>query len=449
MSSTWWEWSTPSLGAFVTIVVIGALVAGFWVKRRRPSTRWLWFVLMLPPLLLALGPNVTIAGTTIPLAPFRLLYARTNGMFKMPWRLAPIFVIAGLIFAGKTLTPLLRRIDAGRIFALGGAFLVLAVSVRLYETAPLQPAPTDYSFYHAIGDEPYDDEVILEVPTGAATGDVILGDPRATQLQYYGIIHHKRMVNGFISRAPLENYWYMLTDDPMLSWLGQRRYLEPEVVEAQLRQRIFDWHIGYVVIHRDLIGRDSVAVQEILGYFNSLDDLLCPYTVEGDAVVYRTRWHPDGCPPRTPPETSPGVYTIDIGSPGDEGFIGLGWHYQEDISGLTLRWLGAYPQTEVYADLPPGAYTVTLSAQAFWEARQVRLSVNGAPVGDPVTVTVDTLHDYSFAIPSGVIGDGKHVTLTLDYDAVIVPADVEPSSDTRKLAVAIDWIRFTRQATEQ
>ena len=66
----------------------------------------------------------------------------------------------------------------------------------------------------------------------------------------------------------------------------------------------------------------------MLGYLNSLGDLLCPVAVEGDAVFYRTAWHPDGCPPRTPPETSPGVYTLDIGSPGDEAFIGWGWHYR-------------------------------------------------------------------------------------------------------------------------
>jgi hypothetical protein len=256
------------------------------------------------------------------------------------------------------------------------------------------------------------------------------------------------MVNGFISRAPLEHYWYMLTDDPMLSWLGQRRFLEPDAVEAQLRQRIFDWQIGYIVIHRDLIGRDSAAVQEILGYFNSLADLLCPFVVEGDAVVYRTRRHPGGCTPRTPPQTSPGVYTIDIGSPGDEGFVGWGWHYQEPVGGLTLRWAGAQPQALIYADLPPGAYTVEIAAQAYHQPRQLRLMVNGTPAGDPVTVAVEPLNVYTFSIPTGVPGGGKGVTLALDYDAVIVPSDVSDSADARGLAVAVDWIRFT-QAAEQ
>ncbi len=330
---------------------------------------------------------------------------------------------------------------------IGGLLLLLTIDVRLLGGGPLDPAPTDYAFYHQIGQEqgdPYDKEVVLEVPNAVGTGEVLIGDPRAIQLQYYGMIHHKRMVNGFISRAPTEAFWYMLTDDPLLSWLGQRRYLEPDKVEPELRDHIFNWPIGYVVIHTDLIGVNSSTVQEIIGYFNSLDDLLCPYTVEGAAVVYRTRWHPDGCPPRTPPQTDPGVYTIDIGSPGDTAYIGWGWHWPESVSGLTLRWTGEYPQTQVYVDLPPSAYTVELSAQAFWENRQLRLLVNGTPLGDPVTVTVDSLHTYRFSIPANLVGDGKHLKLTLDYDAVVVPAEVGQSADTRKLAVAVDWIRFTR-----
>jgi hypothetical protein len=138
---------------------------------------------------------------------------------------------------------------------------------------------------------------------------------------------------------------------------------------------------------------------------------------------------------------------MDIGSPGDEGFIGWGWHYAEPVGGLTLRWAGAYPQTLVYVDLPPGTYTVELTAQAYWQPRQLRLLVNDAPMGDPVTISVDTLNEYTFSIPASVIGGGKGVTLTLDYDAVAIPAEVDQSADTRKLAVSVDWIRFT-QVTE-
>ena len=448
MAEGWWNWDQPSLGAFVTAAVLASLAAS-WAYRRRglPPVRWLWFAAMLPPAIFALGPTLHLGDLAIPL-PFRWLYDLTGGNFRMPWRLGPAFVIAAMLFAGLTWTPILRRAGGRRLALLTAAVFGLALAVRLYETAPLQPAPYPYTFYDRLGQErgaPYDDYVVIEAPTGAGTGEVLLGDADAIQLQWYGIRHGKRMVNGFISRAPIENFWYLVTDDPLLSWLGQRRPLAPEAVEAQLRDRVFNWPVGYIVIHQERIGREGPTVQEILGYFNRLGDLLCPVWVEHAAVVYRTAWHPDGCPPRTPPATAPGVYMLDMGASGDERFIGWGWHGPETVAGLTLRWTGEYPQTQVYLDLPPGAYTLTLSAQAFWEPRRLRLLVNGRPAGQPVTVGVDALREYAFAVPAAAVGDGRQVTVTLDYDAVVVPAEVGQSADPRRLALAVDWLRFARQ----
>lgn len=449
MAQGWWNWNEPSLGAFVTAVLIIAVGVNMWARWRAlhlPAQRWLWGIIMLPPLIFALGPTLYVGETEIPL-PYRLLHAITNGNFRMPWRLGPVFVSALTLFAGLTLTPLVagRERRVLRAFGAAAAVIALVLAVRLYESAPLTPVPPAYSFYERIGAErgaPYDDYVVLEVPTAAGTGEVLLGDPRAIQLQWYGMRHGKRMLNGFISRAPVDQFWYIVYDDPMLAWLGQRRYLEPETVAAQLRERIFDWPIGYIVLHTDLIGKNSSTIQEIVGFFNQQDDLLCPYTVEGDAVVYRTRAHPDGCAPRTPPRDETGAYTIDIGAAGDEAFIGWGWHWPEEVSGLTLRWTGEYPQTDIYVDLPPGDYRLTLTAQAFWEDRLLRLRVNDQPVGEPVTVSTAALLPYTFDLPAAALGDGRHVKITLAYDAVIVPADVGQSADPRRLALAVDTLRF-------
>jgi hypothetical protein len=445
MESEWWQWSRPSTGAFVTVLIGLALILSLsrW-RRLMPPDRWFWFWLMIPPFVLAMGPTTYIGGAEIPL-PYRLMHILTNGMFRMPWRLAPLGVICGMLFAGKALTPLIRRLTSPpRAFAFAAALLLLAISVRLYETAPMQPVLPTYDFYAQMGREPYD-YVVLEVPTGAGTGEVLLGNADAIQLQFYGITHGKRMVNGFISRAPIGDFWYIHTDDPMLAWLGQRRLLDAEAVEAQLRERSTSYPIGYIVIHTDRIGRETPTVQEIVGYFNQLDDLLCPHTVEGAAVVYRTRWHPDGCTPRTPPEISPGVYQIDIGTPGDERYIGWGYHWSENVSGATLRWTGEYPQTDTYVDLPPAAYDFTASLQAFWEDRRVALRVNGIEIGDPVNVSTAALVDYMWRIPADVIGDGRHIQITLAYDAVIVPADVGQSADQRRLAVAVDRLTFAER----
>lgn len=388
---------------------------------------WLWLALIPLPLLLAVG-------TATPLYP--ALHQMLGGMFRYPERFLPVFLIPSLLFAMLRLTPLARRAPIPVAIIL--LWLVLGWS-SVYHPIALQTAPSPYAFYEDLGREPYD-YVIIDVPTAGASGQGIVGEAQFITTQFYGITHGKRMTNGFIARVNTWQYVYMNTSDPMMSWLGQRRLLEPDAVEAQLRERIFSYPIGYFVIHRRFIdpGRFPTVVDEIVSYFNALPDLLCPYTIERDVIVYRTTWHPDGCPTRTPSEIEAGVYQVDIGAPQDVFHIGAGWHWQEDVAGLSARWMGAAPQTTLYVDLPPASYQVTFTAQAYLEARMVQMWVNGVPVGDLLMVMPDRLREYGVEVPAEVIGDGEYVTLTFAYDEVRLPE----GGDTRALALLVDWVRF-------
>ncbi len=460
----WWWWNVPTLGGNVLILLVITL-AGWWVYRRqrsmevRPSwspPRWFWMLVLIPPFILSMGPQINLFGVEIPM-PFRLLYAITDGMFKMPWRLAPIYVAAGAVFAALSWTAFWRLRPPHpnrRMLGLAAVVLLFGADVRLYQTPPvggtaLQPVLPAYDFYSAIGREtsdPYDRMVILDVPTAAGTGEVLIGLERAIQYQFYGMTHHKRTLNGFISRAPVDFFWGIRTDNPLLAWLGQRREYDPDLALPELRRIIDAWPVGYVVVHQDDLGRNTPTPQEILGIFNSVDDLLCPVWIERDVVVYRTAWHPDGCPPRTPPEIEPGVYVVELGESGDERFIGLGWHWPEEVGGLRWRWGGEYPDARLYVDLPPGNYTVTLAAQAFWEARRINVLVNGVPLApEPQTATPDRLGEFTFRLPADVVGEGQHLEVALSYDAVIVPAEVGQSADPRRLAVAVDRVVFRRE----
>jgi hypothetical protein len=443
-----------TLGAVILPALLLSLVANLTPLRKRihQPMRWFWLALATPPLILSLGPYVTIAGTTIstPYVPFHDLF---GGLFRSPSRFAPVFILAALIFIGQTWTPLLTKNYTRRLFLSMGTIFIVLADVFLYPLMPLQPPITPYAFYQQIGQEtgqPYDNYAIVEVPVAGGSGEAWVpgGSPasgeggfKPIETQFYGMTHHKRMLNGSIARAPLSAFWYWLYDDPMLAWLGQRRFLESDKVEAQLRDRIFNWPIGYIVIHQDLVGKVGPTNQEIIGYFNSLPELLCPVYVEGDAVAFRTAWHPDGCPPRTPPETQSGVYQIDIGDSGDERYIGWGWYWPEDVPGLHIRWTGQYPQTLLYVDLPPNAYQLLLSAQSFYRDRGLEVLVNGVSLGSQ-TVPASNLTTLDYHIPAEAIGDGKHVTVILAYDSTDSPADVGLGGDTRKLAIMVDWIRF-------
>jgi hypothetical protein len=149
----WWHWNVPTMGGFVSLIFLASLAVGLTrLRTKLPPARWFWFAVALPPLLLSMGPDIRIFGVTIPM-PYRLLHGVTNGMLRMPWRLGPIFIVAAVIFACLTWTPLLARTLARRVFAITGLFLLLALDVRLYQTAPLQPVLQSYQFYETIGAE--------------------------------------------------------------------------------------------------------------------------------------------------------------------------------------------------------------------------------------------------------------------------------------------------------
>jgi hypothetical protein len=443
-----------SLGVIILPALLLALFISLTLLRKRIHNpiRWFWLALGIIPLLLSFGPSLPIGDTTIatPYVPFHNLF---GGLFRSPARFAPILIFPGLIFIGQTLTPLLAKNRMLRLWLSSGVMLLVLGDVFLYPLMPLQPPVTTYTFYEKMGQEqgaPYDDYVVVEVPVAGGSGEAwVAGGSAASgeggfkpmETQFNGMTHHKRMLNGSIARAPLSNFWYWLYDDPMLAWLGQRRFLEPENVQAQLEDRIFNWPIGYIVVHQDLIGKIGPTNQEIIGYFNSLPDLLCPAYVEGDAVVFRTAWHPDGCSPRTPPETQSGVYRIDMGDSGDERYIGRGWYWQEDVPGLRVRWAGAYPEALVYVDLPPESYTLSLATQSFNQDRELEILVNGISVGTK-TVQVARLQTLEYDLPAEVIGDGHHVTVTLAYKSADAPADIGVGGDTRTLSVMVDWIQF-------
>jgi hypothetical protein len=435
-------WVPVSLGALLLPLLAMALLLNLNARRTHvalAARRWFWLALVPTPLILSAGATITAGGVAIPL-PYRLLHALFGGMFRYPERFAPVLLIPAVIFIMQTLTPLL----AGSRWRKAIPVVLLAavmVDSRMFSPFPIQPIPTPYHFYEVMGREPYD-YVVVEVPTGISTGESLVGEPIYAALQYYGITHGKRMINGHLSRVDPAHFWYLRTDDPLLSWLGQRIFLDPARAESRLREIIWDYPVGYIVVHSDLILRYTgrSTVQEVIGYLNRLPDLLCPVFVEGPAVVYRTAWHPDGCPPRTPPEIAPGVYQIDVGSSGDEPYLGWGWHWQEEIvPGLTARWTGQFPQADVYAQLPPGEYRVTLETQAYQQARTLRLDVNGVKVGE-TTITPDSLQAVTFDIPAALTADGGFLTLRLDY------GEAEPVEGAgRSLALLVDWIQFTRK----
>ncbi len=447
----WWYWNVPTVGGFALIGILITLIFARQSPPKRRYTRhsdhpnagkWFWLFVAIPPFLITLGADITVFGVTIPM-PYRIVFELTNGQLRMPWRLAPIFLIGAMTFIGIAWSAYHTRHRTFYPFLAVILILMLGFDTRLFATAPLDDVFYPYQFYETMRDEPYE-YVVVEVPMSVGTGEVLLDDARAIQLQFYGITHEKRMINGFISRAPLESFYGYNVDDPLFSWLGQRRALMPELVVPQLRRVIFEYPVGYIVVHQDMIdiGRYHPTLQEIFGFFNSHPELVCPIFLEHDAVVYRTAWHPDGCPPRIPPLDGI-IYTVDVGAPNDPFFIGMGFHNPESVAGISVRWTGALPQAKLHLDLPPigDDYTMELVAQSFHQDNFTQIWLNDHVLGEYRISTAGLSATY-ITLPAEWVGDGKNLTITLDYDSAISPADLGMNDDARPLALMIDRIGF-------
>jgi hypothetical protein len=422
-----------------------------------------WLATSIAPLLLSAGDRVTLSGIDFPM-PYIWLHEQLGGTFRYPERFGTVFLIAALAFALPQLTFVMQHWRNsqrrwGQLAAFGApAFIIGAAiwDVQIFGSVPIRPQPQRYAFYEAMGREPYD-YVVLEVPTAGASGEGIVGRSDWAATQFYGVTHGKRMINGHLSRVDPWRYLYMETSDAMLAWLGQRRYLEEDTVRTQLAERIYSFPIGYIVVHSQWLPANGPTLQEIVGFLNAQSDLVCPLWVEGDAIVYRTAWHPNGCPERTPQETEPGIYQIDIGAPEDQRFIGWGWHWREDVGATVWRWMGDYPRlgnevvpdggflhSDIYVELPEGVYSLHFAAQAFAEPRVVEIRVNDESIGQ-VEIMPDRLQNIIIDLPADIFIDGEVVQVRFAYDGVLNPLEAGVGSDTRRLAIAVDWVRFERR----
>jgi hypothetical protein len=401
-----------------------------------------WLALVPVPLILSAGHQIRIGEWQIPM-PYVWLHELLGGIFRYPERFSMVFLIPMFIFSMLVLTRYMRLLKLQvRIGLVACLVAIVFADLRVMQSVPLQAIPTDYAVYDVMGSETQS-YIIVDVPSGGASGEGIVGESQWLIPQFYALEHGKRVVNGHISRVNTWHYMYMRDSDPMMSWLGQRRLLEAETVETQLRERIWEWQIGYIVIHRQWIPAGA-TLQEIVGYFNGLDELLCPPMIEHELIVYRTKSHPEGCRQRFPSEISPSEYEIDIGSLGDERFIGWGWHSAEDVFGVSLRWAGEYPEARLFVDLPTAEYRIVVRAQSFWEMRELRLRVNGVMLGEVAQIEVNALGEYAFFLERSVFQGGDGLAIELVYDDAVTPLEAGLGSDTRKLAIAVDSIVFER-----
>ena len=400
--------------------------------------RWFWLATAFVNLLLALGPDLQIGDLTIPM-PFRLLDPIFNGQYRAPNRFNSPMLLAMLIFAALSFEPIWARLRArGARLALGVPLLLaLAVDYRVMQPFQITIVP-DYPIYHEIGQEP-GDWVLLEVPVSPVSGYLWLGP--APDLQFYAEIHRKRLVNGTLSRVPWRYLLYFEKESTLLGVLGGGRPMDTQAVPRELAKAVDEWPVGYVIVHQSRMP-DAQNTRDILAMLN-MQESVCFVRAEADLMIYRAHWHPKGCPPRTPPQDATGAYVLDLGAPGDEGFIGEYWYWQEDVGGVGARWAGGNDASRLRVALPGGRdYRMTLVATGYGEGQGVEVRVNGAVLGG--CELAGGWSACEVGLPARVVGEGDLVVV-LVHRGMASAAGRGESADARPLTAAYDRIIFRAQ----
>ncbi|MDP9000768.1 MAG: hypothetical protein M3O46_11730 [Myxococcota bacterium] len=266
------------------LVLPAGLLAGLLLLRRQPRL-WPWVLGALAFVVLTLGP--VIHGTRIPL-PFALIRKLPSlEHFRTPYRFQIPAVLGMATATGLVIARLTERVHARRKAILGGCALVILadlVAHRLAYGFRLQTMPQE-PLYARIAADPRDC-LVLEVPLGVRTGTDRIGP--GEELTFYQPVHRKRLVNGFAARVPLVALEYYRQSPALMFLAGATP--PPGDLQADLRHRLSELRVGYVVVHPEMVASDRLP--EILDLLRHTGELT-PLNASQSLIAFQRNWPPD------------------------------------------------------------------------------------------------------------------------------------------------------------
>ena len=236
---------TPSMlwKVYGTVMPVIALAA-VWLCRRERRL-WPWVIGAALCVAMSFGP--VVHGTHVPL-PFALLAKlpgfsqfRTPYRFQIPAALGLAMLVAMVIARRNAAVGRQRAIVVTMAVAL--CVLVDLTVYRRVSPMKVQTMPSE-AVYGAIAGDPREG-LLLEVPLGVRTGTDRIGV--GEELSFYQPIHRKRLINGFLARAPLSalDYYRQSTALRLLAGDG----VPAGESAADLSRQIRAMNVIYVVVH--------------------------------------------------------------------------------------------------------------------------------------------------------------------------------------------------------
>lgn len=261
---------------------LGIVLATPTLRRRH----WPWALLMGGFALVALGPDLYVAGRELPgLMPASLLaWLPGFDMLRSATRFSAFTMLGAAILTAVAIVHLGARRPGRKTAIVAAVWGTIACAE--FAALPVAHFPFDtwLSPYYGTIARDTRDVAVLNVP-------VDFRDPRggADLYEYAQLVHRKPIVGGYVSREP-EAVFETLDASPFLQALETRDYAEaPHLLlddagRADANETLERLRIGYVVVHRQLLAPDDwPRVNAWLG------DLLGAPAFEGRWIAaYRT-----------------------------------------------------------------------------------------------------------------------------------------------------------------
>lgn len=257
----------------VFIGYVGLALSILAILKQRTHDVWFWAVALGVFLVLSLGPELQANGlvhvpsmvpylhnATIHLPYAGLWHLPVFSIARVPSRWDVMVMLCVAVLSGFALQYLVNRLQVpGRILGKENVLCVVVAALILFEflSVPYTGATTAVpAFYQQLGTDPQDYAVFEVAPQSTA------------QIMYYQTIHHKQLVNGYVSHTPPESLRFIETE-PVVSLLSNIQTTKPgaTVNTTSLDPSVLSgYNIKYVIVHRENLTQPQInLVQALFG----------------------------------------------------------------------------------------------------------------------------------------------------------------------------------------
>jgi hypothetical protein len=254
---------------------VGLVLSALAIIRQRTREVRFWALALGIFLVLSLGPVLQVNGAAlripsvipyignaaVPLPYYLLMHLPVFSIARVPSRWDIMVMLCVSVLSGYGLQDLVSRShSSGRRVRKENLLCLAVAGLILFEflSVPYPTATTAVpAFYQKLGTDPQDYAVFEVVPRSTA------------QIMYYQTLHHKQLVNGYVSREPPGSLHFIETE-PVVHLLYHIQGTQPGNVAVNTTSLdpsvLSHYNIKYVIVHRENLTQQQInLVQALFG----------------------------------------------------------------------------------------------------------------------------------------------------------------------------------------